>query len=334
MTDPETDGASQLKQIFPNVDDDVIAYVLQSQSGNVEQSCNVLFEMTDPGYKPTADDTRRQKEIDEDAAYARQLAETELRASQRQRYPPGHASGYPAGYPSTNLRVMPPTRRRPSGSAPVSPVHAKKPSKIRDIFRFKRSRSGSHDGAPAAAIGSHVSASEPPANLDAHVRPSHTLDSDFSDTSSASSQQPAQPAHQLVEPVRQPQHQVQPAKPGNDVFGLFDDSNLDSYTPLSPSKKETLSPVDRRANPGSGANLHHEAYLGNPDYQPAAAVDLDHPFDDNPLLHASGPASPAQPAHDVSPPHSPSTNPFATINPAAIESLHVDNNPFRNRRAA
>ncbi|KAJ1869313.1 hypothetical protein LPJ55_005437, partial [Coemansia sp. RSA 990] len=188
MTTEYTENFNQLKQIFPNVEDDVIADVLYSQAGNVRSSCDVLIQINDPNYKPSSDEANRLKEIEEDEALARHLAESELHNANQQRRQQWQqqqrqmARRYPAGYPSHNLRVVPPVSRRASGSAPVSPAGTQgKKTKLRDIFRFKRSRSGSHGDTPVNAIGGHSrgSESEPPVQP---VRP-QTLESDFSDSS-------------------------------------------------------------------------------------------------------------------------------------------------------
>ncbi|KAJ2448850.1 hypothetical protein EV183_005220 [Coemansia sp. RSA 2336] len=372
MTTEYTENFNQLKQIFPNVEDDVIADVLYSQAGNVRSSCDVLIQINDPNYKPSRDEADRLKEIEEDEALARRLAESELHNANQQHRQQWQqqqrqmARRYPAGYPSHNLRVVPPpVNRRASGSAPVSPAGTQgKKSKLRDIFRFKRSRSGSHGDTPANAIGGYprVSESEPPAQP---ARP-QTLESDFSDSSESASRREEngrppsrgsrrsetcvdpQPRQQQPQPQSQQQQQHQQQKqPGNDVFGLFDDTNLASYVPLSPSKKEkALSNKQDQLNAANDA--------------PSSLVDLDHPFDVNPLLHSSGPASPTGPAapngsaHHAqavssgSPPLSPTTNPFAVAASASPYPSQdaspyppqdanpyppQDTNPFRNRLA-
>ncbi|KAJ2850503.1 hypothetical protein IWW36_001819 [Coemansia brasiliensis] len=361
MTTEYTENFNQLKQIFPNVEDDVIADVLYSQAGNVRSSCDVLIQINDPNYKPSRDEADRLKEIEEDEALARHLAESELHhANQQHRQQQWQqqrqmARRYPAGYPSHNLRVMPPpVNRRASGSAPVSPAATQgKKSKLRDIFRFKRSRSGSHGDTPANAIGggnSRVSESEPPAMQP--VRP-QTLESDFSDDDddegSASRrrgsdrpQSRSSRRSQTCVDSLQAEAAAQPQQPGNDVFGLFDDTNLASYTPLSPSKKEKVA-VARQDQV--------DAAVVPADNAPSSLVDLDHPFDVNPLLHSSGPATPAGPtahngqaalngpaalngsAHNISPPLSPTTNPFAAASAVNPPYPQQDTNPFRNRLA-
>ncbi|KAJ2668782.1 hypothetical protein IWW42_004989 [Coemansia sp. RSA 1085] len=350
MTTEYTENFNQLKQIFPNVEDDVIADVLYSQAGNVRSSCDVLIQINDPNYKPSSDEANRLKEIEEDEALARHLAESELHNANQQRRQQWQqqqrqmARRYPAGYPSHNLRVVPPVSRRASGSAPVSPAGTQgKKTKLRDIFRFKRSRSGSHGDTPVNAIGGHSrgSESEPPVQP---VRP-QTLESDFSDSSESVSRRRENGRPQSRESRRsqtcvdsQPQSQPQPQQQqqqqqqqlGNDVFGLFDNTNLASYAPLSPSKKERALP-----NKQDQLNVVNDA--------PSSLVDLDHPFDVNPLLHSSGPATPTGPtAHNssaplngsvhASPRLSPTTNPFAS-SAAANPYAPQDTNPFRNRLA-
>ncbi|KAJ2825771.1 hypothetical protein IWW50_002701 [Coemansia erecta] len=357
MTDLYSQQLEQLKPMFPDVDDEVITGVLQAHGGNIDRSCDILVEMADPAYKPSESDAQRQKELEQDAALARRLAETELMQAH---HPPPH----PRYRNQHQLRVQPPQRRM-SGSAPVSPAHTKKPSKIREIFKFRRSRSGSHDSARV-----RDARSEPPHALDAQVRPSHTLASDFSDSSDErrsqssregrpqehrpqgssqqypqqyppanylSSEQPPQQQQQYPPANYMEQEQHQPpqppaAKPTNDVFGLFDDSNLDSFTPLSPSKMEShnAAATSSQTNNNIGAHYQDAPVFAN---NGQALVDLDHPFDDNPLLH-SGPESPAVQARNQSPPLSPSTNPFADLSQPAAESAPVDNNPFRNRQQA
>ncbi|KAJ1851241.1 hypothetical protein GGF49_006046 [Coemansia sp. RSA 1853] len=328
MDDPYAEQLAQLTPLFPDVDPEVIIGVLQVQGGNLDRSCDVLVEMSDPAYKPTLEDAQRQHGIDQDAALARRLAESELLRAHQQR----------------PQRPMQP--RRMSGSAPAPPSHVKKQSRIRDIFKFGRSKNSSNEPVRDAR-------SEP---LDMQVRPSHTLASDFSDDSDEPPSQSSCRSQQQQHQQHQHQHQQhQQAAPNNDIFGLFNDSNLDSYTPLNPSKVAVphISPehryqpnVDTAPHPAdySQTNVDNapraeHSYLTNMDTVSHAAdynrslVDLDHPFDDNPLLH-SGPASPMVQTHDQSPPLSPSTNPFSDMVQPPPESAAVDTNPFRNRRPA
>ncbi|KAJ2574833.1 hypothetical protein GGH19_003503 [Coemansia sp. RSA 1807] len=305
MDNPYAEPLAQLTPLFPDVDPEVIVGVLQAQGGNLDRSCDVLMEMSDPAYKPTTEESQRQQGIDQDAAFARQLAESELLRAHQQR----------------PQRPMYP--RRVSGSAPAPPPHVKKQSRIRDIFKFGRSRSGSNE--PARDMRN-----EP---LDMQVRPSHTLASDFSDESD---EPPSRPSRHSQP---QQQHQQQTTS-NNDIFGLFDDSNLDSYTPLSPSKMATPHAANNsQTNVDTAPHAAEHSYLTNADNLSHTAnynrslVDLDHPFDDNPLLH-SGPASPMVQTRDQSPPRSPSTNPFSDMVQPPSNTAAVDTNPFRNRRPA
>ncbi|KAJ2500648.1 hypothetical protein GGH96_002594 [Coemansia sp. RSA 1972] len=300
---------AQLTPLFPDVDPEVIIGVLQVQGGNLDRTCDILMEMSDPAYKPTTEDAQRQQEIDQDAALARRLAESELLCAHQQR----------------SQRPMQP--RRMSGSAPAPPSHVKKPSRIRDIFKFGRSRSGSNEPVRDARSGP----------LDMQVRPSHTLASDFSDDSD---EPPSRSSHRRQKQQHQHQQQQQLTAPNNDIFGLFDDSNLDSYTPLSPSKMAAPHSADySQTNIENAPHAAEHSYQPNMDNVSHAAdynrplVDFDNPFDDNPLLH-SGPASPMVQAHDQSPPLSPSTNPFSDMVQPPPDAVAFDTNPFRNRRPA
>ncbi|KAJ2495974.1 hypothetical protein GGH96_006137 [Coemansia sp. RSA 1972] len=325
MDNPYAELLVQLTPLFPDVDPEVIVGVLQAQGGNLDRSCDVLMEMSDPAYKPTPEDAQRQQGIDQDAALARRLAESELLRAHQQR----------------PQRPMQP--RRMSGSAPAPPSHVKKPSRIRDIFKFGRSKGSSNEPVRDAR-------SEP---LDMQVRPSHTLASDFSDDSD---ELPSRSSRRGQHQHQQQQQQQQQTTSNNDVFGLFDDSNLDSYTPLSPSKAAAphISP-EHRYQPNVDTAPHaadysqtyadtaphaaEHSYLPNIQAVSHAAnhnrslVDLDHPFDDNPLLH-SGPASPMVQTRDQSPPRSPSTNPFSDMVQPPPDAVAFDTNPFRNRRPA
>ncbi|KAJ2176872.1 hypothetical protein IW145_006614, partial [Coemansia sp. RSA 521] len=156
--------------------------------------------MSDLAYKPTLEDAQCQRGIDQNDAFARRLAESKLLRVHQQR----------------PQRPMQPCHM--SGSAPAPPSCVKKQSRIRDIFKFGRSISGSNEPVQDKR-------NEP---LDMPVWRSHTLVSDFSDESD---ELPSWPSHHS-----QPQQQT---TSNNDIFGLLDDSNLNSYTPLSPSKMAT-----------------------------------------------------------------------------------------------
>ncbi|KAJ2209542.1 hypothetical protein IW139_003596, partial [Coemansia sp. RSA 353] len=149
--------------------------------------------MSDLAYKPTLEDAQCQRGIDQNDAFARRLAESKLLRVHQQR----------------PQRPMQPCHM--SGSAPAPPSCVKKQSRIRDIFKFGRSISGSNEPVQDKR-------NEP---LDMPVWRSHTLVSDFSDESD---ELPSWPSHHS-----QPQQQT---TSNNDIFGLLDDSNLNSYTPL------------------------------------------------------------------------------------------------------
>ncbi|KAJ2203888.1 hypothetical protein IW145_003788 [Coemansia sp. RSA 521] len=158
--------------------------------------------MSDLAYKPTLEDAQCQRGIDQDDVFAWQLAKSKLLRAHQQ-------------WPQ---RLMQP--RHMSGSAPAPPSRVKKQSCIRDIFKFGRSRSGSNE--PVQDMRN-----EP---LYMQVWPSHTLVSDFSDESD---EPPSRSSHRSQP---QQQHQKYQTTSNNDIFGLLDKSNLDLYTPLSPSK--------------------------------------------------------------------------------------------------
>ncbi|KAJ2442774.1 hypothetical protein IWW46_002861 [Coemansia sp. RSA 2440] len=301
MDKPYTKPLAQLTLLFPDVDPEVIVGILQAQGGNLDCSCNVLMEMSDPAYKPTTKEVQHQQGIDQGAALAWQLAESKLLCAHQQR---PQRPMYPHSV---------------SGSTPAPPPHVKKQSRIHDIFKFGLSRNGSNE--PVRDMRN-----EP---LDMQVRPSHTLALDFSDESD---EPPSHPSHHSQP---QQQHQQQTTS-NNDIFGLFDDSNLDSYTPLSLSKMATPHAANNsQTNVDTTLHAAEHSYLTNADNVSHTAnyncslVDLDHPFDDIPLLHSS-PASPMVQTRDQSPPCSPSTNPFSDMVQPPSNTAAIDTNPFRN----
>ncbi|KAJ2204236.1 hypothetical protein EV180_007436, partial [Coemansia sp. RSA 518] len=116
MDKPYAEPLVQLTPLFPDVDPEVIVSVLQAQGSNLDRLCNVLMEMSNPAYKPTTKEVQRQQGIDQDAAFAWQLAKSELLHAHQQHL----------------QRPMYP--RRVSGSSPAPPPHVKKQSCICDIF--------------------------------------------------------------------------------------------------------------------------------------------------------------------------------------------------------
>ncbi|KAJ2168150.1 hypothetical protein IW137_000326 [Coemansia sp. RSA 1287] len=309
MDKPYAEPLVQLTPLFPDVDPEVIVSVLQAQGSNLDRLCNVLMEMSNPAYKPTTKEVQRQQGIDQDAAFAWQLAKSELLHAHQQHL----------------QRPMYP--RRVSGSSPAPPPHVKKQSCICDIFKFGHSRSGSNE--PARDMRN-----EP---LDMQAQSLHTLASDFSDELD---EPPSHHSHhsQLQQQHHQ-QHQQQTTS-NNGIFGLFDDSNLDLYTPLSLSKMVTPHAANNsQTNVDTAPHASKHSYLTNVDNVSHTAnynhslVDLDHPFDDNPLLHSS-PASPMVQTRDQLPPRSPSTNPFSDMVQPPSDTAAVDTNPFRNSHPA
>ncbi|KAJ2143988.1 hypothetical protein IWW43_001485 [Coemansia sp. RSA 1935] len=166
---------------------------------------------------------------------------------------------------------------------------------------------------------------------------SHTLASDFSDELD---EPPSHPSHHSQPQQQHHQQHQQQTTSNNDIFGLFDDSNLVSYTLLSPSKMVTPHAANNsQTNVDTAPHASKHSYLTNADNVSHTAnynhslVDLDHPFDDNPLLHSS-PASPMVQTRDQLPPRSPSTNPFSDMVQPPSDTAAVDTNPFRNSHPA
>lgn len=54
-------GASELKDMFPELDEAVIRATLEAHGGNVEASVSSLLGMTDPNAKPGSDTVSRQQ---------------------------------------------------------------------------------------------------------------------------------------------------------------------------------------------------------------------------------------------------------------------------------
>ncbi|KAJ2204215.1 hypothetical protein EV180_007440, partial [Coemansia sp. RSA 518] len=118
MDKPYTKPLAQLTLLFPDTDPEVIVSILQAQGGNLDRLCDVLMEMSDPAYKPTTKEVQHQQGIDQGAAFAQQLAESELLRAHQQR---PQRPMYPHSV---------------SGSTPAPPPHVKKQSRIHDIFKF------------------------------------------------------------------------------------------------------------------------------------------------------------------------------------------------------
>ncbi|KAJ2712358.1 hypothetical protein H4R19_002799 [Coemansia spiralis] len=278
----ESEHAEKLQslvELFPDMSKEVVDTILFNNRGQVDATINALLGLSDPAYQPDAADRERQEELARDEAYARRLAASDLRTAR-------HG---PLGQQQQQRRPM---ARATSAAALESGGAKKPPSRIRDIFRRKK----------------HA-ASEPPAGhqpqpRDRFVRPQRQLDSDLSDghphshSASSSSSSSSGLSGLAVGRPSTPPHVM-------DLLGEDANSTLAAYAPLSPSKHVPRSPTTAAASPAQPASP------ARPNDEPH--IDLDHPFDDNPLLRA---------------PPSPST----TTNPFAAPPPLPDSNPFRARQ--
>ncbi|KAJ2775037.1 hypothetical protein IWQ56_000301 [Coemansia nantahalensis] len=267
-----------ITELFPDMSREVVDTILFNNRGQVDATINALLGMSDPAYRPDAADQAKQEVLARDEAYARRLAASDLRAA----------------------RQSPAQPRRPRANSAASEGAAKKPSRIRDIFRRKKNAASEPPDATAAAAARR--------DQDRYIRPRHELDSDFSDgrrsPSSGGSSGTGSGRSSLS--GRAVARNAAPAAHAVDLLGEDANSTLAAYAPLSPSKHvprspvspaQPSSPVAQPSSPASPAARPGEPY-----------IDLDNPFDDNPLLH------------DAAAP----TNPFAAPLP--------DSNPFRGRR--
>lgn len=81
-TQPPRDPSHQLKDLFPDIDSDIIQAVLAANNGDVDASVNSLLGMSDPNYKTDPNEishstVRNTDQEEQDAALARQLAAEE-----------------------------------------------------------------------------------------------------------------------------------------------------------------------------------------------------------------------------------------------------------------
>ncbi|PIA12709.1 hypothetical protein COEREDRAFT_94954 [Coemansia reversa NRRL 1564] len=318
-----------LIELFPDMDKEVIETILYNNSGQMEATVNILLSMTDPEYKPDKIDTETLENIQKDAIIARNIADAEF--IQHSSKPIMHKST-----PVFNTWSTTPQQQK------------KKPSKFRDIFRRNRHSDVSTSAQPNV---SNVRQDITVGNPDRYIRPSHTLESDFSDTESSAnsntSNNHSQPLQQrngkaiventdednkplaFVQPLQQ-QNKQPHTLPTNDLFGLYEDpissNSLASYEPLSPSKcmhakpaevSAPFSPTKQQTPPPPFATVVTEH----------PQVDLNNPFDDNPLLHTT----PSNTENNISSGNT--TNPFTTNSTSSEQTnqLPVDTNPFRNR---
>ncbi|KAJ2720963.1 hypothetical protein GGI07_004276 [Coemansia sp. Benny D115] len=86
MTDDYTDNLAKLWELFPEMDKEVIDMVLRDNAGLIDPSVTVLLGMNDPSYKPDAEDLSHQNALQQDAQYARRIAQRDLEAH-RAHYP-------------------------------------------------------------------------------------------------------------------------------------------------------------------------------------------------------------------------------------------------------
>ncbi|KAI8065367.1 uncharacterized protein B0P05DRAFT_215063 [Gilbertella persicaria] len=72
---PELSGPLKtLKDAFPDLDIEIIQTILDSQGGNLDSAFEVLLGMSDPSYKPEPGQVDNASQLQQDEAYARQLA--------------------------------------------------------------------------------------------------------------------------------------------------------------------------------------------------------------------------------------------------------------------
>ncbi|KAJ1882018.1 hypothetical protein H4R99_002581 [Coemansia sp. RSA 1722] len=364
MGDEYTNTLSYLCELFPEMDKDVVETVL-NQNGNLpDPTVSALLNMNDPAFKPDQQDLSRQQELQRDAEYARRLQQREVAANnyrQRQQRYPSQRRQQPAAHGLSNTSNAP-------GPVPAGPLHGlssttnnksdashtKTSTKIRNIFRLgssssKRSNSNTPENNRPYYTRQQYGADDQLAVDTANRR---TLDSDFGSSDGESMRasktpelpsdtRPNVPVPVVAQDVRT---DAQLARNPSGVFGHLDTTNdlSAAYTPLSPSKaimatsSNTVSPVQTTAPmlPARTATVREQSSMT------AASpvdIDLEHPFDTNPLLAGTTPVidtlqqqQQQQQKEDpgvfsVDAGIMPSTNPFE-------QPPTQDTNPFRSRK--
>ncbi|KAJ1961299.1 hypothetical protein GGI12_003322 [Dipsacomyces acuminosporus] len=324
MTDDYSVNLKQLLELFPALDREIVETVLRSNSGLVEPSIEALLSMADPEYK--AENGEQQSSVDRDAEFARSVAQNDINRAN------AHLNG-----PRVNFQ------QPLAASGNHQRAHKKKPSKIRNIFKFGHSSSSGNR--EERRTGSPLSPPSQPG------QPSRTLESDFSSDNSDDNARlrpkPAlappspQPAwsrpQQLQQPSRNP-----PATAGNgygnnvneaNLINLLDDDNDNmvgstTYAPLNPSK---FSPTANNTTTTATSN-DSEAFRDIQQLQGSGGLDLDDPFGSTPLVlgnkQQGGLSSPVIDMDDPFETAASATTATAG-NPNAFGSVE-DNNPFRH----
>ncbi|KAJ1662827.1 hypothetical protein IW140_005534 [Coemansia sp. RSA 1813] len=256
------DSVKSLHEAFPEIDAEVINEVVATSGGTVGPDVvNILLGMSDPSYKPEEQDVSRAKELERDAEYARRLAASEVRSGYGR---PRQYSAPPA--PAANP------------NAPIQQEHktSNRTLKIRNMLRIGKRSNSTSAGSNENSRNASSQHSRPAA-----AEATATLESDFSDAaqSSTSSLSPPSPAYNNngTSSTSAPPETSAANKSGN----ILDDRDsvnqrnlLSSYVPLSPSKYKAPPP------PPSQQQQQPAAVAVAND----AIVDLEHPFDSNPLL--------------------------------------------------
>ncbi|KAJ2868628.1 hypothetical protein GGI22_000762 [Coemansia erecta] len=287
------DSVKSLHEAFPELDAEVINEVVATSGGGTvgPNVINILLGMSDPSYKPEEQDVSRAKELERDAEYARRLAASEMPR------PPGHnrIRQYSAPPPPQQQQQQP--QGQQSGG--------KTGSKIRNMLRIGRRSNSTSMGSSSTHVPSIPR--DPPMEA---MRRRTALDSDFSDTphSSASSLSPIAATSRSNNNNDDNPTQA-PAAAREEGENIFDDSSsinqkhlLSSYVPLSPSKYKAPAKQQQQQQQQAVAATEEDS------------IDLEHPFDSNPLLLPS--SADASATHD--------NNPFTAI--------HSPSPPPRRRR--
>ncbi|KAJ2400745.1 hypothetical protein GGI23_001844 [Coemansia sp. RSA 2559] len=313
------DSVKSLHEAFPELDAEVINEVVATSGGGTvgPNVINILLGMSDPSYKPEEQDVSRAKELERDAEYARRLAASEMPR--------------PSGHNRMRQYSAPPPPQQQQQQPQGQQSGGKTGSKIRNMLRIGRRSTSTSMGSNSNTHAPPSIPRDPP--MEAMRRTA--LDSDFSDTphSSASSLSPIAATSRSNNNNDDNSTQA-PAAAREEGENIFDDSSsinqkhlLSSYVPLSPSKYKAPAKQQQQQQQQAVAATEEDS------------IDLEHPFDSNPLLLPS--SADASATHDNNPftaIHSPSPPPRRRrLTDSEDRDHHIggpssisDTNPFHN----
>ncbi|KAJ2786595.1 hypothetical protein GGI15_001400 [Coemansia interrupta] len=340
MADEYARALTSLHELFPEMDKDVVETVLRGNAGLTEPS-----------------EESRIKEIQKDAELARRLLQRDMAANQyRQQQQHARSRNYVQTQPGPQ-HYMPSTKSRSSSHTKTST----KIRNIFRLGGSSSSNGSSRRETQSPGESQHSQGNPPYSRQqygvdEAPVPPidtqgnRRTLDSDFGSSVGSEGEEDEEANRPSKTPTLPTSNAVAASVPiarmPSDVFAHLDTANdlSAAYVPLSPSAVQAKYHADRSptavqlddpvappvatarpleaATDDDTAASHANAAMGELLAGAVAKIDLEHPFDSNPLLPAAVAGQPPQ-LH---------TFPDATEHTGSNPFVQEETNPFRARK--